>query len=442
MSFQGIDCASRLTPTVAAALKSQGIDYAGRYLGTDWKGISASEAEVIKAAGMQIISIFETNPTSRSYFTVAKGQSDAATAVSYAKSVGQPAGTTIYFTVDYGAPATDYSAIASYFSAIKGAIGPDYHVGAYGDYAVVEYLHANNVVDYFYQTLAWSGGQEAADFINIYQYKNDVPMAGIQVDHDEILRDPGAWGSGTPQPVPAPSPTPQPTGVPDTYTVQPGDTLSGICSRFGVPMSSVIAWNNIANPNLIIAGTVLKLKASAPAPAPAPSGVPATYTVQPGDTLSGICAKFGLNMTTVEALNHITNPNLIIAGTVLTLTGSTPAPAPAPAPAPQPAGIIIYKVVPGDTLSGIAARYNTTVAELQSLNGIANPSLIYAGQDIKIPTGSAPVQPVSPSTYKIQPGDSLSKIAAEFHTTVSVLMSLNRIANADKIYAGQVIRIR
>ena len=43
-----------------------------------------------------------------------------------------------------------------------------------------------------------------------------------------------------------------------------------------------------------------------------------------------------------------------------------------------------YTVQSGDTLSGIAQRYNTTYQHLAEINGIENPNLIYAGQEIKI----------------------------------------------------------
>lgn len=381
MSFQGIDCASTLTATVAANLKSQGILYVGRYLGNGWQAMYAAEAAIIKNAGLKIISIYERNSTYKGYFTVAQGQTDAATAVACAKAVGQPAGSTIYFAVDYPAVDADYPAITAYFNAVKAHIGSDYVVGAYGHYGVMEYLHSNNIVKYFFQTIAWSGGKEASDFIHIFQHVTNVSMAGIQVDKDDVLRDPGAWG----QDVPAPpvKPTPDPT------------------------------------------------------PKPAPVVVPDTYTVKAGDSLSEICAKYNLDLATIESYNHITHPNLIQVGQVLHLK--------APVPAPKP--ILTYKhytVVSGDTLSELAVKFHTTVTELKSLNGIKDEDVVYAGQVIKVPTtaDAAPEKPATPTTYKIEPGDKLELIAVKFHTTVSALMKLNRIANPNKIYAGQVIRVK
>src|SRR5699024_2657249 len=69
---------------------------------------------------------------------------------------------------------------------------------------------------------------------------------------------------------------------------------------------------------------------------------------------------------------------------------------PKPKPKPKPANTSTYKVKSGDTLSGIAAKFNTTAKNLQNLNGISNPNKIYAGQTLKV-TGTA-----STSTYKVK----------------------------------------
>lgn len=130
------------------------------------------------------------------------------------------------------------------------------------------------------------------------------------------------------------------------------------------------AWGKYANP---AGGSTAPVTPSQPAaPAPQPSTV--TYTVQPGDTLSGIAAAYNTTYQHLADINGIANPNLIYPGQVLTISGGG-------ASAPQQT---VYTVQPGDTLSGIAAAYNTTYQHLAAVNGISNPNLIYPGQQIVI----------------------------------------------------------
>lgn len=132
----------------------------------------------------------------------------------------------------------------------------------------------------------------------------------------------------------------------------------------------VAAWGKYANPS---GGSTAPATPSKPAtPAPQPSTV--TYTVQPGDTLSGIAATYNTTYQHLAAINGIANPNLIYPGQVLTISGGG-------APAPQQT---VYTVKSGDTLSGIAAAFGTTYQRLAAVNGISNPSLIYPGQQIVI----------------------------------------------------------
>lgn len=97
-----------------------------------------------------------------------------------------------------------------------------------------------------------------------------------------------------------------------------------------------------------------------------------TYTVQIGDTLSGIASKYGTTYQHLAELNGITNPNVIYPGQVIKINGTTTN------------NVTTYTVKSGDTLSGIASKYGTTYQHLAELNGIANPNLINIGQVIII----------------------------------------------------------
>lgn len=97
---------------------------------------------------------------------------------------------------------------------------------------------------------------------------------------------------------------------------------------------------------------------------------------------------------------------------------------------------ITYKIKKGDTLSEIAEYYGTTVSTLASINNIKDVDKIYAGNTLKIPTNNS-----SYVEYTIKRGDTLSKIAKDHNTSVKVLKEVNNIANVNKIYAGDTIKI-
>ncbi|WP_442761314.1 LysM peptidoglycan-binding domain-containing protein [Pseudolactococcus chungangensis] len=90
----------------------------------------------------------------------------------------------------------------------------------------------------------------------------------------------------------------------------------------------------------------------------------------------------------------------------------------------------------GENLSSIAAKYGTTWQELARINALSNPNIIYQGQSLNVVGG----QSVATSGYcVVEYGDTLSGIAAQFGTTVERLVSANGISNPNLIYAGQVL---
>lgn len=114
----------------------------------------------------------------------------------------------------------------------------------------------------------------------------------------------------------------------------------------------------------------------------------------------------------------------------------------ATATTPAPTAYTVHTVQSGDTLSGIAAKYGTSWRRLQEFNGIKNPNLIYPGQKIKIPTSEAVSAPAA-EYYTIKSGDTLSGIAARYGTTVNRLMGLNSwIDNPNLIYPGWRVRVK
>ncbi|MEH7094931.1 LysM peptidoglycan-binding domain-containing protein [Neobacillus vireti] len=294
-NLNGVDCATKLNRPLAAGLKSEGVQYVGRYLGDSWKSMDKTEADAILNSGLQLVSIWETNPTNAAYFTRARGILDAQEASRYAKALVQPEGSAIYFAVDYDAQPADMGSILSYFAGVRNAIDQNFKVGVYGSYSVLTMLYDHMAVDFYWQTTSWSRGH-VADFHHILQYQHNLPLAGIQVDYNDFVNRAGSWSRGTSQSEP-----------PSTYTVQPGDTLSKISARFGTAVDDLVKLNNIKNPNLIYSGQILKLTTEH-------SSEPVYYNVKSGDTLSQIALVFGIPVAQLQAWNGIPDPNVIIAG--------------------------------------------------------------------------------------------------------------------------------
>ena len=131
---------------------------------------------------------------------------------------------------------------------------------------------------------------------------------------------------------------------------------------------------------------------------------------------------------------------------------------------------LIHTVRAGETLSGIAAEYGSTVAAIREANGLTPADRIFPGQRIIIPfaaqaspdeptatpTAVSTATPASPPTitptptvtptptpalYTVQPGDTLDSIAAGLDTTIEALAQLNGILNPQRIFPGQALRI-
>lgn len=123
-------------------------------------------------------------------------------------------------------------------------------------------------------------------------------------------------------------------------------------------------------------------------PATAALAASATYTVQAGDTVWGIARAHGLDTAAVLAANGLDASAVIRPGQVLALVAAAAPPA-APADAPTST----YEVRPGDTVSAIAAAHGVSIDAVLAANDLTRSSIIYPGEVLRIPSGSAPSAP-------------------------------------------------
>jgi LysM repeat protein len=90
------------------------------------------------------------------------------------------------------------------------------------------------------------------------------------------------------------------------HTVKKNETLSAIAGKYGVPTTSLQAYNGISNPNLVFVGKKLKI--------PDSTVQQIEYTVKKGDSLGGVASRFGIKLSDLTSRNNIDRPDLIKVG--------------------------------------------------------------------------------------------------------------------------------
>ncbi|MCY8510547.1 LysM peptidoglycan-binding domain-containing protein [Bacillus mojavensis] len=163
--------------------------------------------------------------------------------------------------------------------------------------------------------------------------------------------------------------------------------------------------------------------------------------VKKGDTLWDLSRKYGTTISKIKSENKL-HSDIIYAGQTLSINGKSTA-----SSSKSSSSSSTYKVVSGDSLWKISKKYGMTINELKKLNGLKS-DLLRIGQVLKVKgsgssssSNSSNVSTSATSTYKVVRGDSLSKIAKKYGTTVSKLKSLNGL-KSDLIYVGQVLKVK
>ena len=214
------------------------------------------------------------------------------------------------------------------------------------------------------------------------------------------------------------------------YEVRPGETLAEIAADHGTTVAELVEANGITNPDLIVAGQVLTI--------PGESGE-TSHTVSPGETLAEIASLHGVTVSDLIDANDLSNPDLLWIGQLISI------PSARGSSTGQGQTIVgSHLVAAGETLASIAGRYGTTVEAIAQVNGITNPSQIFIGTQLTIAEGVAtstpPVQ-TGTSLHTVEAGETLAAIAIRFGTSVEALIATNGIENPNLIRAGQQLSV-
>lgn len=153
------------------------------------------------------------------------------------------------------------------------------------------------------------------------------------------------------------------------------------------------------------------------------------YTVQYGDTLSGIAAMYSTTYTYLAKINGISNPNLIYSGQRIVISGKYAS--------SVGQNTTSYTVQRGNCLSTIGVKLGVPWKSIANANGIYSPYTIYTGQVLTIPSGGSDTG----TYYTVRSGDCLSTIAAKYGTSYQDIARLNGISYPYTIYPNQTLRV-
>jgi murein DD-endopeptidase MepM/ murein hydrolase activator NlpD len=162
------------------------------------------------------------------------------------------------------------------------------------------------------------------------------------------------------------------------------------------------------------------------------SDIPIVHVVQEGETLYVIAEQYGTTIDTLQILNNISDPSLLFVGQQLVIPGG--------------GGDVVasvHTVRIGDTLSGIAAEFNTTKDSVASSNGVINPDRLVAGRPLTVisRTGTGERQALTGIPYNVNPGDTLLTIAAEYGLSPLEIVELNQLSYPARLVPGQRLRL-
>jgi cell wall-associated NlpC family hydrolase len=239
-----------------------------------------------------------------------------------------------------------------------------------------------------------------------------------------------------------PPPPPKPT----IHTVEDGETVRMLAAKFGISPETLLAANNLRNPDMLKVGQDLVILPT--------DGV--LYALRPGETLRRVAERFSVELGDIIKANDLGDPDLVQPGTLLMVPGATPA-------SPARSTVVVqrndddgeqhiaavgpgvglpidvanqavpstrtYEVQAGDTLAGIAEVFGVDVDTILSSNGIADPDTIKPGSDLRI-------LPVKGLEYAIQPSETLADIAWKYQVDLGLLLDYNDLDDPDMIRVG------
>lgn len=202
------------------------------------------------------------------------------------------------------------------------------------------------------------------------------------------------------------------------YIVKKGDSLWSIANKYGLTVDKLKDINNLSS-NMLSVGQKLLINDGTDV-----DNVNENYyIVKSGDTLYSIAKKYGLTVDELKKMNNLSSNTLSINQKLLVGNDMS-----------TDDNYDVYVVKSGDTLWGIASKYNTSVDKIKDINNL-NSNNLSIGQKLLVPGNN-----LGTKKYIVKSGDTLYKIAQNNGTTVTELINLNNLKTTS-LSIGQVLYI-
>jgi cell wall-associated NlpC family hydrolase/nucleoid-associated protein YgaU len=220
-----------------------------------------------------------------------------------------------------------------------------------------------------------------------------------------------------------PAPTPVPTAVaqpiddmleagiapaeppkPTTHTVEEGESVRMLAAKYGISPETIMAANGLRNPDLLQVGQDLVILPT--------DGV--LYTLKAGETIQKVATRFNVDPADIIRANVLgPNPDLVQPGTKLVVPGVTP----------------------------VLPRSVSGVAQPGGGGGNSDQYAAAVGDGVSLPLDDTASAVPSTRTYEVQAGDTVAGIADSFGVDVQTILSNNGIDDPDTIHPGSELRI-
>ncbi|MBX7258735.1 MAG: LysM peptidoglycan-binding domain-containing protein [Candidatus Hydrogenedentes bacterium] len=251
-----------------------------------------------------------------------------------------------------------------------------------------------------------------------------------------------------------------------THTVKSGDTLFDIARNYNISLEQLRAWNDLSEKSRISVNQKLRVRAPEDGSAPAAAQSKRVHKVARGEFPASIAQKYGVSVGDLQKWNKLTSRSVLRIGDELVIYSADSSEPEGDAPSAAYSKDVVnsesisftpkepepekqsYKVAKGDSLGGIASKYNVSLSDLRKWNNLSSKSTIHPGQTLVVyakPSGNSASSKAAESpraekkTYKVAKGDTLGVIASKNHVSLDDLRKWNNIKKDSSLKAGETL---